>query len=370
MSDLEIKSKFIEKISTITLTPQQQSRYDLITKDLAEIIGESDLKRKISENKTLRVYWGTAPTGKIHIGYFFPMKKIADFLCAGCEVTILIADLHAFLDNSKSPLDKIKLRTQYYQEVIKGILDSLGVDHGNLRFVVGSSFQLKPEYTMDLLKLANITGILSAQKASSEVVKQTSNPLLTSLMYPLMQALDEQYLDVDIQFGGIDQRKIFVYAREHMPLIGYSRKIHLMNPMIGGLSTVATGGEKIKMSSSDKDGKLDLLFTPKEIQKLVSKTYCLPGEIKDNTPLNLVKTLLFPILHDQKSSFVIDRPEKFGGKLEYYDFQSLEAAFVDQKLHPADLKLGITSLLVKLTEPVRVRFSSEEMQKLLKIAYD
>ena len=29
-----------------------------------------------------------------------------------------------------------------------------------------------------------------------------------------MQALDEKYLGVDCQFGGVDQRKIFVFAEK------------------------------------------------------------------------------------------------------------------------------------------------------------
>jgi tyrosyl-tRNA synthetase len=28
---------------------------------------------------------------------------------------------------------------------------------------------------------------------------------MTSMLYPGLQALDEQYLDVDFQFGGVDQ---------------------------------------------------------------------------------------------------------------------------------------------------------------------
>ena len=44
---------------------------------------------------------GTATTGKPHVAYFVPMSKIADFLRAGCEVTILFADIHGYLDNMK-----------------------------------------------------------------------------------------------------------------------------------------------------------------------------------------------------------------------------------------------------------------------------
>lgn len=60
-------------------------KVDLITRNLQEVLGEESL-RKIVKERDLKVYWGTATTGKPHIAYFVPMTKIADFLKAGCEV--------------------------------------------------------------------------------------------------------------------------------------------------------------------------------------------------------------------------------------------------------------------------------------------
>jgi hypothetical protein len=48
---------------------------------------------------------------------------------------------------------------------------------------------------------------------------------------PGLQALDEEYLHVDAQFGGVDQRKIFTFAEKYLPQLGYAKRIHLMNPM-------------------------------------------------------------------------------------------------------------------------------------------
>ena len=44
-----------------------------------------------------------------------------------------------------------------------------------------------------------------AEKAGAEVIKQVKSLLLSGLLYPGLQALDEQYLDVDFQFSGVDQ---------------------------------------------------------------------------------------------------------------------------------------------------------------------
>jgi len=54
---------------------------------------------------------------------------------------------------------------------------------------------------------------------------------MAGLLYPCLQALDEEYLHCDAQFGGVDQRKIFTFSEKYMPKLGYKQRAHLMNPM-------------------------------------------------------------------------------------------------------------------------------------------
>ena len=90
-----------------------------------------------------------------------------------------------------------------------------------LEFVLGSSYQKSEKYVMDVYKLCALTSEHDAKKAGAEVVKQTKNAPLSGLLYPILQVLDEEYLDVDAQFGGVDQRKLFAAATEWLPKLGY-----------------------------------------------------------------------------------------------------------------------------------------------------
>lgn len=58
------------------------------------------------------------------------------------QVTILFADLHAYLDNMKAPWELLELRVQYYEQVIKAMLESIGVPLDKLKFVKGTDYQL------------------------------------------------------------------------------------------------------------------------------------------------------------------------------------------------------------------------------------
>jgi tyrosyl-tRNA synthetase len=128
-------------------------------------------------------------------------------------------DVHAFLDNLKAPIELINHRVNYYSRVIQAALRAIGVSTERLEFITGSSYQYEPNYNRDKYRLCAITSEHDARKAGAEVVKQTQSPPLSGLLYPLLQALDEEYLDVDVQFGGVDQvcthysRRIFLYSQ-------------------------------------------------------------------------------------------------------------------------------------------------------------
>jgi tyrosyl-tRNA synthetase len=114
-------------------------------------------------------------------------------------------DIHAFLDNMKAPLELVEYRTKYYQFIFRTVFKSLGIPTHKLKFALGSDHQLTKEFNMDNYRLSATVTEHDAKKAGAEVVKQVESPFLSGLIYPGMQALDEQYLGVDFQFGGVDQ---------------------------------------------------------------------------------------------------------------------------------------------------------------------
>lgn len=294
------------------------------------------------------------------------MTKIAHFLKAGAEVTILLADLHAFLDNMKAPLELVEFRSQYYERIVKTILSSIGVPIEKLKFTIGRSYQLNGDYTLDIFRMANVVSQNDAKRAGADVVKQVSNPLLSGLIYPIMQALDEQYLDVDAQFGGLDQRKIFVLAEEQLPTIGYKKRAHLMNPMVPGLTQ---GG---KMSASDPNSKIDLLEEPKQVKKKIGSAFAAPGIVEGNGLISFVEYVVLPIseISTGKPLFHINRPEQYGGPLNYSTIDELKQDYESQKLSPQDLKIGVTDSINTLLEPIRKEFEADaEFQELEKKAY-
>jgi tyrosyl-tRNA synthetase len=197
-----------------------------------------------------------------------------------------------------------------------------------------------------------------ATKAASEVVKLDNNPKLGNLIYPIMQALDEEYLNIDMQFGGLDQRKILVFAREFLPKIKYKRRIELMNPMIPGLT-----GEK--MSSSIEGSKIDMLDNEQIVTKKINNAHCETGD-SNNGIMAFLKYVILPIKLDRKQPFKIERPQKYGGDILYPLYQDLEKDFIAKKVHPLDIKNALSKELNLLMEPIR---KNKTLHKLHKEAY-
>lgn len=332
-------------------------RLDLIKRNTTEIIGEHDLKKLLEQKRKPVVYWGTATTGRPHVGYFLPMLKIADLLKSGFKVKILLADLHAALDNVLWHV--LEKRYLYYKKVIPMMIKSIGVDIRDLEIIKGSDFQLKPEYMFDVLRMSSFVSVHDAHKSASEVVKMGDNPKLSGLLYPIMQAIDEQYLNVDVQLGGTDQRKIMVLARESLPKIGYESRIEILNPLIPGLI-----GKK--MSSSDEKSKIDLIDNEERVYEKLNNAECIAGN-PDNGLLAFTKHVIMAIKQDNKEKFIIEREKKYGGNLEFSNYEEIEKAFITKKLHPQDLKNSVAKEINALL--VLFRKDKSELDKLSKEAY-
>ncbi|MEK6886873.1 MAG: tyrosine--tRNA ligase [Nanoarchaeota archaeon] len=334
-----------------------EERLNLVKRNTAEIITEEELKKLLESKKKPAIYWGTTPTGKPHVGYFLPALKISDFLKAGFKVKILLADLHAALDNT--PWNILEKRYQYYSKIIPLMIKAIGVDTKDLEIVKGSDFQLKAEYMYDTLQLSSMISIHDAHKAASEVVKMGDNPKLSGLIYPIMQALDEQYLDVDVQLGGTDQRKIMVLARENLPKVGYKKRIEIMNPLVPGLI-----GKK--MSSSDPKSKIDLADDEDAVNQKIKNAECSEGN-PDNGIMAFLKFVIMTIKSDKKEKFTIERPAKFGGNISFKTYDEIEKAFVDKKIHPLDLKNAVAKEINNLLDTIRKE--SKILASLAKEAY-
>lgn len=323
-----------------------QTRLELIKNNTEEIITEEDLLNLLKTKKDISAYYGTAPTGPFHIAYLIPLSKVFDLGRAGITTKILIADIHAAMDDLKTPWEEISKRAEYYKKCIELAFPW----EKKPEFTIGSSFQLTKEYMTDVLKISTLMTVNRATRAASEVCR-LKNPKVSEMIYPIMQALDEQYLDADIQIGGIDQRHIMAAAREYLPKLGYKSRVELMTPLVASLK-----GPGTKMSASIPGSFIKVYDSEESIQKNIRQAYCPEGDIAENPITQLCKFIIFPV----KNKLKIERPAKFGGDVEFKSYEELEKQFIAKQLHPADLKQAVAKALIDIFSKARAYFEKNK----------
>ncbi len=278
----------------------------------------------------------------MQIGYLLATQKHIDFQKAGLKLNILFADLHAWL-NEKGTLEQIAEIAEKYKKSFA----AAGVDIEKANCVMGSSFQLNPEYFKNVMKLSLMTRMSRAKRAMTIIGREEENPHVAQVLYPLMQAIDIHELS-DIAFGDLAQRKIHMLARENFSSMGWEAPIAIHHVDMVGL----TGG---KMSSSDPKTVILINEEPDVIRQKIKNAFC-PAEEEKNPLLEISKYILLPMIGELK----IERSKKYGGDLSFNDYNELKQDYISKKLHPMDLKNGVAETLIKLLEPMKEKIDKGE----------
>lgn len=313
-----------------------ETKISLVTRNAVEIVTEEELKQLLETNDKPTAYVGYEPSGEIHLGHMMTVQKLMDLQEAGFRITVLLADVHAYL-NEKGDFDEIAKIAEYN----KRAFIALGLDESKTKFVLGSEYQLDRDYVLDVLKMARITTLNRARRSMDEVSRRKEDPMVSQMIYPLMQALDIAHLGVDLAVGGMDQRKIHMLARENLPRLGYKAPVCLHTPILVGLD-----GQKM---SSSKGNYISVRDSAEDVERKILKAFCPKGQVENNPILQIVQFYIFP----RFGKILIEREKKFGGDVEYESFDQLASDYQAGNLHPLDLKKAVAKYLNKILENVR-----------------
>lgn len=333
-----------------------------------EIVNEEELRELFKTKKNPVAYDGFEPSGKIHIAQgLLRAINVNKLTSTGIKFKFWVADWFGMLNNKMGgDLNKIRVVGEYFIEVWK----ACGMNLDNVEFVWTSEFiKEHPEYWETVLKLSMNATVQRVLRCGQIMGREesTANPS-SQILYPLMQAADIHHLGADIAQLGMDQRKVNMLARDIFPKLGLVPPVVVSHHMLMGLSeppkTDATGIEAAiakKMSKSNPNSAIFMTDTEEEIKKKFKKAYCPEGEAEDNPVLEYFKYIVF----ENFDKVTVERPEKFGGNLEFNSYSELEKNFVEKGVHPLDIKNTCAKYINSLLEPVREHFEKDKTAKKL-----
>ena len=337
-------------------------KLDLLMKNTIEVVTPQELEQVLKKDHP-RGYIGFEPSGTVHLGWKICTNKIKDFLSCGFHFTVLLADWHAYInDKLGGDIEKIKMCGKYMEECFA----AMGVAKDRVDFVYASDYVGDPAYWELVLRCSKSTSVARVKRAM-DIMGRDENEAerdLSKLFYPAMQVSDIFYLNLDVAYGGMDQRHAHMLARDISKKINRRPPVAIHTPLLTGLQAGSRmDPTEVKMSKSKPDSMISIHDSPEEIKRKIKKAYCPEKIVEGNPILEICKYVIFPELNDV---FRINRPEKFGGNLEFQSYEDLEQQFLDE-LHPLDLKNATTTYLNQILEPIHEYFNTHTEAKNLMV---
>lgn len=333
-----------------------------------EIINEEDLRKLLEKVETPVAYDGFEPSGQIHIAQgLLKAINVNKLTSCGIKYKMFVADYFAMLNNKYGgDLEKIQTAGKYFVEVWK----SCGMDLENVEFVWAKEFYEKnPQYWETVMKLAMNSTVSRVLKCGQIMGREenTSNPS-AQILYPLMQAADIIHLGANIAQLGLDQRKVNMLARDIFPKIKQRKPVCVHHHMLMGLQYKVEEGMSdvdrkiaMKMSKSKPETAIFMTDSTKDVQKKFNKATSIDGVVGDNPILEYFKYIIF----EKYNSILIERPEKYGGNVEFKSYIDLVKAFSNSIVKSVDLKQTAAKYINELLEPTRRHFEENAEAKIL-----
>jgi tyrosyl-tRNA synthetase len=338
-----------------------ETKIGLIKNFAEEIVTEEELRRLFETNDHPVAYDGFEPSGiaPIHFG-LLRAANLRNMLAAGVQFKLYLADYFAFINNKLGGnLDNIRAAGEYFIEVWK----ACGIDIDKVEVVWAKDIMDGIEYWDKTLRIAKEISLERNLRATTIMGRKQGEKLsMGQLFYPPMQVTDIFHMNIDICQLGMDQRRANMLARDIADKLKWKKPIAVHHPIILGLQGIQkkeTQEETIiasKMSKSDPKSCIYMHESPDELKKKINSAYCPEKQEEGNPLLDYCKNIIFKEIKVMK----IERSTKFGGDIEFENYEQLKQAYVKGELHPMDLKNGVTNELETLIKPVREYFDKNK----------
>jgi tyrosyl-tRNA synthetase len=334
------------------------ARLDLVRRHTDELITEAELAATFETHERPRAYIGFEPSGRLTVGHLVCVRKMRDLQEAGCELTVFLADWHAWINGKLGgSLPRIQAAGEYMHEAFA----ALGVDDASARWRWAHELTGSSEYWSRVIRVAKVTSLARTRRAMTILGRGEADADLDSakLFYPSMQVADIFELPVEIAYAGRDQRRAHVLARETAHTEGWPVPVAVHTPLISSLKggarmDPAADGADGKMSKSDPLSAIRIPSTDAEIAERVRGAFCPPKEVEGNPIVEIARHVVLP----WEGSLVLERPAKHGGPRTFEDGAAFVASYQAGEIHPMDLKAAVTASLVRILAPARDYFAS------------
>lgn len=323
---------------------------EALSQNMEEVITAEEVKTLKEGN--LKAYIGIEPSGLPHIATgFLWAKKMTQVYEMGIDTTILLADWHAMV-NDKLGGDLGKIRES--GEIIKKCMQAFGLPR-EVHFVWADDVVKDQEYWKSLLLVAKHSNLARIRRALPIMGRseEEAEKDFSKYIYPLMQVNDIFHMNLDIAFGGMDQRHAHMLARDVAEKMGKKKVISVHGALLGSLKGTGRMDTFKKMSKSDPDSAIFLSDSVEEVNRKLKGAFCPMGESEGNPVMDIFRHVVFPYIDHEVT---IHRPASKGGDIQMTSYADLEKKYIKKEIHPMDLKAAAAESINEMIAPARSVF--------------
>jgi tyrosyl-tRNA synthetase len=334
-----------------------ETRTARVARHTLEVLTPAELTSLFERTERPRAYIGFEPSGRLTIAHLITVRKMIDLTEAGCELTVFLADWHAWInDKLGGDLDRIAASGRY----MEAAFTALGLDSESVRFRWSHELTGQSDYWARVLRVARATSVARTKRAMTILGRGEDESQLDTakLFYPAMQAADIFELPVEIAYGGLDQRRAHVLAREAAQHYGWPPPVAIHTPLLsslrGGGRMDPSGNVEGKMSKSDPSAAIPIPSTEAEVAERIGAAFCPAKEVDGNPVVEIVRFIIFP----WEERLVVSRAAKHGGPVSFEQEAVFLEAWRAGTLHPQDLKTAVGESLNRLLAPAQRRLAT------------
>ncbi|MFV9504129.1 MAG: tyrosine--tRNA ligase [Oscillochloridaceae bacterium umkhey_bin13] len=235
---------------------------ELLTRGVAEVIVERELRERLEAGKPLRLKQGFDPTKPdMHIGHAVGLRKLRAFQELGHQVVLIVGDWTAQIgdpsgrDETRTRLTaaEVKANAETYMDQFFRVIDRSRTE---VRWQSEWFGGFKLEGALDLAGRFTLAQML-AHETFRKRYEAGSPVTILELMYPMLQGYDSVAMQADVEFGGTDQKFNILAGRELMGQLGMTPQQVLLLPLIPG-----TDGRKMSKTFLNT---VDIRMPPNEM---------------------------------------------------------------------------------------------------------
>jgi tyrosyl-tRNA synthetase len=212
---------------------------ELLTRGVAEVIVETELRERLGAGKPLRLKQGFDPTKPdMHIGHAVGLRKLRQFQELGHQVVLIVGDWTAQIgdpsgrDETRTRLsaEEVQANAETYMDQFFRVVDR---ERTEVRWQSEWFGEFKLANALDLAGRFTLAQMLAHDTFRKRYEAGTPLTIL-ELMYPMLQAYDSVAMNADVEFGGTDQKFNILAGRELMSQLGMTPQQVFLVPLIPG----------------------------------------------------------------------------------------------------------------------------------------